>query len=68
MRYQFRGKSLWGEWILGTLIQGETRTMIVPPSKIFSPSKWSDYKVDPNTVELLTDDDFETIPSKMNEE
>lgn len=66
MKYQFKGKTRWGEWVTGSLIQGKTTTFIVPPHLIFSQSMWT--KVDPETVKPLNDDDFNVIESKMNGE
>lgn len=67
MRFEFKGRTPWGEWITGGLIQGETTAFIVPPHMIFSHSKWSKYRVDPETVELLGEGDFETKESSINQ-
>lgn len=66
MKYQFAGKTPWGEWVIGSLIEGKTTTFIVPPHLIFSQSRWT--KVDPETVKLLDGDDFVEMKSKISEE
>ncbi len=65
MKYQFKGQTYWGEWVTGSLIQGKTTTFIVPPHLIFSQTLWT--KVDPETVKLLDENDFETKDSVMNQ-
>lgn len=65
MKYQFAGKTPWGEWVIGNLIEGKNTTFIVPSSLIFSQSRW--LKVDPKTVKLLNEDDFDEVESKISE-
>lgn len=64
-KYQFKGETYRGERVVGNLIQGKRTTFIVPPHLIFSYSSWQ--KVDPDTVEMVTDDDYEIKPSKITE-